>query len=79
MANNTILGIYHAFNHARNIILQGQIDDDYYIVDLLRELLEDEGIDLSNANDSYIQSMIYEYGDPVLISKLEQFLTSREP
>ena len=68
-----VLFVFLALDQIRDIIEEDGINEMYDIVGMVREILEDGDVDLSVIDDTVIENLINDYGDPLLIGILDEF------
>ena len=68
-----VLFVFLALDQIRDIIEEDGINEMYDIVGMVREILEDGDVDLSGIDDTIIENLINDYGDPLLIDLLDEF------
>ena len=73
MIDFDVLFVFIALDQIRDTIEEDGINEIYDIVGMVREILEDGDVDLSGIDDTVIENLINDYGDPLLIGILDEF------
>ena len=66
--------ILFALNELNEAIEEDGLGEDFIdVVERVRDILEDEDIDLSNITDDVIEDLVRAYGDPIIIAEMDGF------
>ena len=69
-----VISIFYALDQIRDEIVQQEDFEAFDVIGSVREILEDEGIDLQDIDDEVIELLIRDYGDPMITLALDEFI-----
>jgi len=66
--------IFFALDELNENIEEDGLGEDFIdVVGRIRDILEDEEVDLTNITDDVIEDLVHDYGDPILIAEMDGF------